>query len=452
MRRGARRKRTRTRRLWLSLATLTLACQPATAPPPNVVVILLDTLRPDYLGFHGHEQENAPFLAELAEHAVVFERAFSTSSWTAPSTSSLFTSLHPHQHGVVEGFVMHQKRTQQKPGSRTLALNRLPADVETLPEVFRSLGYATFGLAANINIGDEIGFDRGFDRFERDSEAHAEFFVDRVLQWRDEIRGPRPFFLYLHLNDVHEPYRKRAPYYEAQADPAADRRARYLSELAYADAHLRKIYEALDLDTNSVVVALSDHGEAFGEHGALGHPATLYVELNRVLMLIHAPSLGVEPARVPWNVSLIDVMPTLIELVGGANAADGERSERWQGVSLAPLLRSSERTGALARTLDDRTVFAHRAHPHAQESIWAATQRDWKLIQTPGKPPRLYDHRADPGEVRDLYSRETEAIAAPLEHAIETFKRQSVAPEPERVEVPVDRELETQLRSLGYVD
>jgi arylsulfatase A-like enzyme len=434
----------------LFLAALTLACQPAAAPPPNVVVILLDTLRPDYLGFYGHEEEKAPFLAELAERAVVFERAFSTSSWTAPSTASLFTSLYPHQHGVVEGFVMRQARAkrEKKAGIEALALNRLPADVATLPEVFQSLGYATFGLAANINIGDEIGFDRGFDRFERDSEADAEFFLDRVLQWREEIHGTKPFFLYLHLNDVHEPYRKRAPYYEKQTDAAADRRARYLSELAYADAHLRTIYEQLDLGTNTVVIALSDHGEEFGDHGGLGHPATLHVELNRVLMMIHAPRA--EPRRVTRNVGLIDVLPTLVELAGGAEAAE---ARDWQGVSLVPLLRDSERTEALDHTLRDRTLFAHRMNRNLeQEPLWAATLRHWKLIESPGKPPQLYDHRDDPAEKRDLYSADTQKIATPLGHAIEAFKQQGLAAEPDRVEVEVDPKLEKQLRSLGYVD
>ena len=336
--------------LLISLAALTATCRFAVdRPQPNVVVILMDTLRPDYLGFYGYEEEKAPFLAELAERAVVFERAFSTSSWTAPSTSSLFTSLYPHQHGVIEGFLMHRTRSKRREdaGVETLELNRLPADVATLPEVFQSMGYTTFGLAANINVGEEIGFSRGFDRFERDSEASAAFFLERVTEWRDDIRQSEPFFLYLHLNDVHLPYHKRFPYYQKQEAKLGNRRARYLSELSYADEHLRKIYETLDLGKDTVVVALSDHGEEFRDHGGLAHQAKLYIELNRVLMMIHAPFLELEPRRVALNVSLIDVLPTLIELAGGAE--EEGRFDR-QGVSLVPALKNSERTGDLIET------------------------------------------------------------------------------------------------------
>ena len=138
---------------------------------PNVVVILLDTLRPDYLGFYGYEKEMAPFLAQLANESVVFERAFSTSSWTAPSTSSLFTSLYPPQHGVVEGFLMHQLLTKarEEKAMETIALNRLPSGRPTLPELFKSMGYGTFGLATNVNIGQEMGFNRGFDPDSKES-------------------------------------------------------------------------------------------------------------------------------------------------------------------------------------------------------------------------------------------------------------------------------------------
>ena len=148
-------------RMLLLTMLATCGCAPGEPPQrPNVVVIVLDTLRPDYLGFYGYEKEMAPFLARLANESVVFERAFSTSSWTAPSTSSLFTSLYPPQHGAVEGFMMHQLRTKwrEREGTEIIPLNRLPSDRALLPEIFQSMGYRTFGIATNVNIGDEIGF------------------------------------------------------------------------------------------------------------------------------------------------------------------------------------------------------------------------------------------------------------------------------------------------------
>ena len=347
---------------------------------------------------------------------------------------------------------MHRTRSKRREdaGVETLEFNRLPADVATLPEVFQSMGYTTFGLAANINVGEEIGFSRGFDRFERDSEASAAFFLERVTEWRDDIRQSEPFFLYLHLNDVHLPYHKRFPYYQKQEAKLGNRRARYLSELSYADEHLRKIYETLDLGKDTVVVALSDHGEEFRDHGGLAHQAKLYIELNRVLMMIHAPFLELEPRRVALNVSLIDVLPTLIELAGGAE--EEGRFDR-QGVSLVPALKNSERTGDFIETLRRRILFGHRvSRDESQEPLWAATLRHWKLIEKPDAPRELYNHRRDPTERRDLYSSHREGIPVKLVEAIEEFKEVGIAAEPDRVQVEVDPELEEQLRSLGYVN
>ena len=183
----------RTLRTWMLAATILCAGFCSGAKPvegkqekPDVVVFLVDTLRPDHLGLYGHPKEMAPFLAKLAASGVVFERAFSTSSWTAPSTASLFTSLYPPQHGVVEGFRVHTghaKRMRQKAREVT-ELNRLPSDVKTLPETFDEMGYATFGVASNVNVGSEIGFDRGFDRFYRDAKAPASALLAKVMQWK----------------------------------------------------------------------------------------------------------------------------------------------------------------------------------------------------------------------------------------------------------------------------
>jgi len=440
------------RLLLIPLAVLEVTCQlivKAPQHPPNIVVILIDTLRPDYLGFYGYEKEMAPFLAELARNSVVFERAFSTSSWTAPSTSSLFTSLYPNQHGVIEGFLMHRVRSkrQESEGRETIELNRLPSEVATLPEEFKSMGYATYGLATNVNIGDEMGFSRGFDRFEREAEADASFVLERVKEWREEIRQSSPFFLYLHLNDVHEPYHKRPPYYQEQKGKLNDRRARYLSELAYADEHIRKIYETLDLGKDTILVTLSDHGEEFEDHGGLAHRAKLYVELNRVLMMFHAPFLGLDPQRVAMNVSLIDVLPTLMELAGG------ERMDGWEGVSLVPVLRAGEETEDLVETLWRRTLFAHRINrDEAQGPLWAAIVRHWKLIEGSDGRRELYNHRRDPTERRDLYSPHADGIPVKLVEALDELKERGLAGKPDTVEIEVDPELEETLRSLGYVN
>ncbi len=429
----------------------TSGCAPGEPPQrPNVVVILLDTLRPDYLGFHGYEKEMAPFLARLASESVVFERAFSTSSWTAPSTSSLFTSLYPPQHGVVEGFMMHHVRTKkrQEAGKETIPLNRLPTDRALLPEVFQSMGYRTFGLATNVNIGDEIGFSRGFDRFELIRKSSAGVVLERVEEWKEGILASEAFFLYLHLNDVHIPYHLREPYYEKQEGKLEDRRARYLSELGYADAHIRQIYETLGLGEETVIVVLSDHGEEFRDHGGLEHGARLYIELNRILMMFHAPSMKLEPRRISTtNVSLIDVLPTLLDLVDGKPVGDEE------GVSLVPLLKNGGGSQELAKALRRRILFAHRVGSgDPQRELWAAIHRYWKLIEQPDGRRELYDHRADPREKRNVYRRHRDVPGARLVAILEEFKDREVRESPEAVQVELDDELKETLKSLGYVN
>ena len=156
---------------WLAVAfvgTVWFACSPRSAErKPNVVVVLIDTLRPDYLEVYGYPRSTAPFLSSLAKDSVVFEHAFSTSSWTVPSVASMFTSTYPHRHGVVQGLMAFKKqlRKLEKKERASLTLNRLPDGILTLPEHFKHYGYSTFGIAANVNLGPDLGFQRGFDRF-----------------------------------------------------------------------------------------------------------------------------------------------------------------------------------------------------------------------------------------------------------------------------------------------
>jgi arylsulfatase A-like enzyme len=284
----------------VAIAALALSCEACErkvapfvgVPPdgPNVVVIVIDTLRPDHLGFLGYARETAPFLSELASRSQVFTEAVSTSSWTAPSTASLFTGLHPLRHGVVMGVLAHGVRAGNQ--VEPLALNRLPSKVPTLPELFHDAGYRTYGLAANPNIGDDIGFARGFDRFELMKKQHADPEKDeggavlpgkvrwasareiheQLSEWRPEMtERDGPFFLYLHFNDIHEPNYAHSAWYREPRRRGREVRAAYDSEIGYVDDVLRGIYEELGLSKNSIVAVLSDHGEAFGEHGRRGH-------------------------------------------------------------------------------------------------------------------------------------------------------------------------------------
>jgi arylsulfatase A-like enzyme len=432
---------------------------------PNIVVILIDTLRPDHLGFYGYPRETAPFLRELASRSTVFLEAVSTSSATAPATASLFTGLYPTRHGVNRGFFAQKRElaTVDQGGTGTLRLVRMPRDVKTLPELLRDTGYRTFGLAANINIGPEMGFDRGFDRFERlDLEritgahqaeiigdrplrsASAEEVYERLLAWEKEIRSGAPYFLYLHLNDPHEPYHKRAPWYRHSLSPNDRAISAYDSEISSADRMLEKLYRRFELERNTLLFVLSDHGEAFGEHGLTSHPRSLYRVLNRILWMVSAPSLSVRTAAVVDRVSMVDVLPTLLDLV-----TPGEAPNR-DGRPLRALLEGE--TPELSEALEERSVYAHRVAGPAKDrhESWAVMRGDWKLLEESGQLA-LYHTRADPEEKQDQLHAQP-GVRAELEPELRAFQNQGREQGGEATEVQLDRATLERLKALGYAD
>lgn len=432
----------------LVLAVLGAGCGEETIrraehPGRDLVVILLDTLRPDHLGFYGYENEPAPFLAELAAGGVVFERGFSTSSWTAPSTSSLFTGLYPTRHGVIEGLRAHRLRVEEvaEQGVSTLPLNRLPSEIALLTERLADASYATFGAGTNPNIDSAIGFDRGFDRFVN-RKADAGEMLERIRPWRRQLlESPRPTFLYLHLNDAHNPYHERDPWYVPGSEELESQRNAYVSELSYTDNRLRRFADGLGWDEDTVVVLVSDHGEEFMEHGDVRHKGGLHQELNRVLFTIRAP--GIAPGRMTVNVSLIDVMPTVLDLLGLEPAGDVD------GQSLAPLLR---REPGAAEALEARTLFAHRGKrdQHYREHWWAAVRGNWKLIDDSGERS-LFDHGSDFYEQQDVIESNAE-VARELGQALDRFSADGVPIATEFTEVEMDSQMLKELRELGYVD
>jgi len=449
----------------------------------NVVVIVIDTLRPDHLGFYGYHRETAPYLASLAEKGVVFTRAVSTSTWTAPSTTSLFTGLHPLRHGVQLGIVAHRRllESPKAPHGNTanvevkVELNRIPASVSTLPELFRAVGYRTFGIASNPNIGASIGFDRGFDRFQllekrsggtpepratkrnqgRLRWGNGEELYAELRRWKSELlSGPEPFFLYIHINDVHIPYEKHVRFYR-EAGTDSDRQALYDSGIGYVDDVLGKIHTELGFDDDTIILVASDHGEAFGEHEYIAHREGVYGETNRILLLLSAPGLGVEPARVESRVSIMGVLPTLLELVGASAPVDRE------GISFVPLLLADDGNATPAREeleqrLKERALIVHRvAQAQAQYAkdpsvSWAVMKGRWKLIHDRSRV-ELYDLEVDLEERENLALEHPEVRAA-LEAQLAEYREQTRPIESESIDLLLDPQTVEALRAIGYGD
>ncbi|MFT5153900.1 MAG: arylsulfatase A-like enzyme, partial [Planctomycetota bacterium] len=284
----------------------------ATADSPSIVFVVMDTLRADRTSLHGYEKPTTPVLDSLAERGVTFERAYSTSSWTWPSTASLLTGLAPEAHGVTS--------------SRSCFLAH---ELETLPERLQQRGYTTAAFAANPLIAPDKNFDQGFESFSatRSRFLPSDVVVPDVLEWLDRNAGRR-FFLYVHLVDPHEPHKPRpefersmtsgkpadlpegalTKYGEAMLRMSDEERARHVppeharwmsevydASVATGDYWFGQILEKLNelqLRDNTIVAFTSDHGEELLEHGMLKHGHALWEELVHVPLVIAGPGIA----------------------------------------------------------------------------------------------------------------------------------------------------------------
>jgi arylsulfatase A-like enzyme len=445
----------------LALAVALLAsCGPREeVPPPNVLLVVVDTLRADRLGAYGSSLGLTPFLDDLARRATLFERAYAPCSWTLPSVASLFTSRQQGQHGVF-GFA-----------------SRLAREEATLAESFRAAGFLTGGLSANPLLFARLGWGQGFDAWQplgRSGAPGTESYVDagflgaRALEWLDANRRPgQPSFLYLQYMDPHAPYLAPEPFrsrrvpagtLDAEIQAANDEllsfglaplppergallSALYDAEVAYLDHELRSLFDALRargfLD-HAVVVVTADHGEEFQEHGGSMHGRSLFEEVVRVPLLVLAPGL---PAgrRIGQPVSLVDVAPTLLELAGLPP------EPRFGGRSLTPLLR-----GADAQPAPVMLELARNPELRADDRIHASGLVDdgRKLLVGPDGSLSLFELAGDPGErapADPSAAPEGAELTARLERA------RAKLGTPARPSEPLDAEQRKLLRALGYL-
>jgi len=422
----------------IALFAFALSCGPAAESPPNVVVVVIDTLRPDHLQFYGYEKDTAPFLGSLADAGVVFENTRSTSSWTAPGTASIVTSLHPVQHGVHKGLLAVRMMQQV---DRTIRVNRIPDDAVTVAEVLREAGYSTWGVSDNLNIGYEEGFDQGFDSFRTSNDAGAATVNATVRRWSEDMLEGEPYFLYIHYMDPHRPYQHRAPWYEPREGELLDSISAYDSEISYVDAKVRELYELFGWGEDTIVIVTSDHGEEFQEHGGWDHGRTLYDEVLRVPLFVHAPAESLAPGRVRAPTSVMDILPTIRELL------DLPASPVDQGVSLVPALRGE------GEPTSDRAFFTDLRSPpwFGSLKLKSVVRGEDKWILTHPDGEELYDLAIDPGE-RESVLEGRRATAEELRAELVAFEAECEKFVGESAEVTLDEEDMEKLEALGYVN
>ncbi|MCE9593851.1 MAG: sulfatase-like hydrolase/transferase [Planctomycetes bacterium] len=421
---------------------------PRAARKPNVVLISIDTLRADALEPWGATRPTSPHLSALAQESWVFQHAYSQAGVTAPSHMSLLTSLYPTVHGV-SNLSVSGKRLAAADAEQAKAI-RVDAKVETLATVLTRNGWRSAAFTGGGNVSRELGFDQGFEEFD-DSPSNGVdgndgpwFDETHVAAWIEKHRA-EPFFLFVHTWIPHTPYLPPAPW-NTEFDPgyqgpivssreafdalpdaddpvlpakllrAIDRknpaevahlRALYDGDVRYADESVGKVLAALDahgLSDETIVVIVSDHGEEFLEHDNFGHPGELWYELVHVPLIVHLPSREARVIAAPAR--LIDVLPTVLELVDVAPPAD------VQGRSLVPLVRG---------TLDEQPIIseiitrwkgsgATRAPANLIRSVRLG---NWTYIARGlgGKRiEELYDLSVDPAEKENLAAQRKEHV------------------------------------------
>ncbi len=415
---------------------------------PNVLLIILDTVRASSTSLFGYALRTTPVLDSIARESVVFDRAVATASWTLPSHCSLFTG-----------------RDAQLTSCRWMA----PLDTTgtTLAEILRSRGVRTGGFVANhFYTTRETGLARGFDRWMDFQRTWKEIFCSTVLAqtgivrsalwgdsprqrlsgllrlrlrgdpkpehdrkdaatvnrdflaWVDEDRS-RPFFGFLNYFDAHDPYRAPPPFDRAFPEAAHNRNA-YDGGIAYMDHQIGALLEALKnrgvLDRTIVVIA-SDHGELFGEHDLYGHGNSLYWPLLHVPLMIRYPSHVPAGHRVPASVSLRDVPSTVLDLAGVADP-------RMPGRSLVPTWQdSSQAVVSAAVAFVEKGTNWWGKEPARFDSLSSITVGSLQLVASAAGREELFDLTADPLGERDQSQSDT--LVAPRTRLREALRRAS---------------------------
>jgi choline-sulfatase len=412
------------------------ACKPKEPANFNVVLIVVDTLRSDHLSFYGYPQETAPFLSHLAGRSTQFENVFSASSWTSPATASIFTSLYPFQHGVMMGLMAIIKTQKIDP---KIKVNRIPGEIDTITEVLKRNGFKTYGISDNLNIGKKQGFDQGFDRLRTFNYQGAHHLNALLKKWKNDITTGGKYFLYLHYMDPHAPYHQHEPLDKALKGRKNISLAAYNSEIRYVDRHIKEMYELFGWDKNTLLIITSDHGEGLWDHGFMGHGYSLYREEIQVPLLIGLPDSH-QKKTISTNVSTIDILPTVRDLVGLPPSRHDE------GVSLVPLIGDEK--------LEERFIFSHLwnivSETHKKIEYKATIyQRIHFILRSPSQR-ELYDLHNDKKERHNRFHI-SQKSARILESKFKSFMKSCRKYNPESIYYRLSDEKLEKLKSLGYL-
>jgi arylsulfatase A-like enzyme len=398
---------------------------------------MVDTLRADRLGAYGYTRGTSPRIDEFATESALFESAISAAPWTLPSVASLMTSTHSFEHGA--GRRLRAGPAVQSPGF----YSKVRSTGLTLAEVLSARGYATYAIVSNVYLTDVFGLHQGFTDVDY-AEREAAETTRRASTWLGTSHAA-PFFLFVHYIDPHKDYDPPKPF-DTRFFAPGNRVPRYDGEIAFADEQIGKLLDEiarLGLESETLVVFTADHGEALWDHGYNGHGLTLYDEELRVPLIIRYGN-RFEPRRIEQSVSLLDVMPTILEIleIPIPDAARGE--------SLVPLLQGHRIRDRLLFSEDVEEAYAANLEFDAETQH--ALRGEYKYIFSPNSGRReLYDLDADPAERTNLASEYPARTNAYHDELLEILARKAQA---ERASpdqpIELDEETRRRLRELGY--
>ena len=440
-------------------------------PTPNVILIVVDTLRADRLSQYGYELDTSPGLEALASRATLYEKTYAPASWTTPSTVSILSGLWPPSHGT---------------GTRRA---KMSPQVVSLAEVLQERGWETAAFSHNISVSRQSNYDQGFDHFAEHDGGVLEYpdvseIVRDVQEWLAGRRNTqRPFFLYLQPMNVHGPYRVpesergsllgRPPgpgfsYYadpmaaimKGDLDPREEVTEEYLTSLRetydqavrYTTDQIGRLLEELgeEVVDEALVIVTSDHGEELYEHEGFAHAYSVFEEVVRVPLIVKEPG-QMRAARLSEAVSLVDIYPTVLDLL--------EIRVRHQVDGLPLPL-----TGGRDAETDPDRAFLFGVHWEKRARAEAIQVGGLKLIdvfsdyqspdrdyQSPDRRVLVFELEEDPGErtnlielrrdiVKKLRRRKKRLLSWHLENGFET------------VELAEDEMDHERLRALGYID
>jgi arylsulfatase A-like enzyme/Tfp pilus assembly protein PilF len=397
----------------------------------NVILITIDTLRADHVGCYGYNAIKTPNIDRLAEQGTRFVNAYTQVPYTLPSHAALFTSTYPMWNGV-----------------RDPVGPPLPLESLTLAEVLRQNGYATGGFPDAFVLDGYFqlnqGFDYYYDHFPRRDDAlragkeaglvrHADEQLKLAFEWMNKNLD-RKFFVWLHLYDPHHPYNPPEPYRSQYPNRPYD------AEIAYVDSAIGKLVDFLavkKLRQKTLIVLTADLGEALGDHQESYHGYYVYDTTIKVPLIVEAPNLATVAKEVKWPVDLVDVAPTVLQLVGIPIP------QQMQGRSL---LTSILGKGQGAEPIYGESLFAHLHFGWGE--LHCLRVGRYKLIQSP--KPELFDLEKDPGESANIYAKNL-ALATTMRHQLEEIAAKHTRKQPARAAPRLTQEALNNLRALGYI-